>query len=42
MKHYLKRISKLVAEIPLQLQEEKTISEEEFTAIFNAEMKKLT
>ena len=38
----MKSITKLDAEIPLQLPDEKTVSEEEFTAIFNAEMKKLT
>lgn len=42
VKFYLKSITKLDAEIPLQLPDEKTVSEEEFTAIFNAEMKKLT
>lgn len=42
VRFYLKSITKLDAEIPLQLPDEKTISEEEFTAIFNAEMKKLT
>ena len=41
-KFYLKSIIKLDSQIPLTLPNENAITEEEFTAIFNAEMKKLT
>lgn len=42
VKFYLKSIVKLDSQIPLALPHENTITEEEFTTIFNAEMKKLT
>lgn len=42
VKFYLKSIVKLDSQIPLTLPNENAITEEEFTAIFNAEMKKLT
>lgn len=42
VKFYLKNIVKLDSQLPLEIPLENTITEEEFTAIFNAEMKKLT
>lgn len=42
VKFYLKSIVKLDSQIPLVLPQENIITEEEFTAIFNSEMKKLT
>lgn len=42
VRFYIKSIEKIDAEIPIIFPKENTISEEEFTAIFNHEMRKLT